>query len=267
LKPSLEIRERPVGAREDHLAVLRAPALGDRSVGEAEAGERRGTVPAVCVYDGALGHVVGDEAAERVPRGVRDGGEAKPSRTLSANLDRNHHEPLSNAVAAAPALRIAAADQTLVHLHFAAQRLTLRRDHRPAKLLEDEPSRLGAPQDDDHRSHGPAMGVIGSMAHYRHDLLHRGRVGRVEHAVVARRAAGVVTGERRRRATAPSRVEHGQHGHGSSSQETADTGAALHGSRSPGYRSPCETERLSEPRIGASRRQVFVREVVSCASK
>ena len=37
----------------------------------------------------------------------------------------------------------------------------------------------------------------------------------------------------RRRATPPRRVEHGQHGHGSSSDRTADTGAALHSPRTP----------------------------------
>ena len=40
---------------------------------------------------------------------------------------------------------------------------------------------------------------------------------------------------------------------------TADTCAALYGRRRPGYRSPLETERLPEPRLGASRRPELVR--------
>jgi hypothetical protein len=40
------------------------------------------------------------------------------------------------------------------------------------RFLDAEP---GAPQDDDHRSHAPAVAVIGRVAHNRHDLLHRGR--------------------------------------------------------------------------------------------
>jgi hypothetical protein len=44
----------------------------------------------------------------------------------------------------------------------------------------------GAPQDDDHRSHAPTVTVIGRVTHHRHDLLHRRRVGRVPHSLVAR---------------------------------------------------------------------------------
>jgi hypothetical protein len=69
-------------------------------------------------------------------------------------------------------------------------------------------AQAGAPEDDDHRSHAPAVPVIGRVAHDGHDLLDRRRVGRVTHPLVVRRAAGVVAGQRRRRATPPRRVEH-----------------------------------------------------------
>ncbi|HYX86239.1 MAG TPA: hypothetical protein VE777_14810 [Gaiellales bacterium] len=72
-------------------------------------------------------------------------------------------------------------------------------------LLDAHP---GAPEDNDHRSHSPAMPVLGRVAHDRHDLVHRGRVGRVAHPLVARRAAGVIAGQRRGRTAAPGRVEH-----------------------------------------------------------
>ena len=55
-------------------------------------------------------------------------------------------------------------------------------------------AQAGAPEHDDHRSHPPAVTVIGRVAHDRHDLLDRGRVGGVAHALVARRATGVIAG-------------------------------------------------------------------------
>jgi hypothetical protein len=63
------------------------------------------------------------------------------------------------------------------------------------RLLDAEP---GAPQDDDRRSHAPAVAVIGRVAHDRHDLLHRRWVRRVTHSFVVRRTPGVVAGQRRR---------------------------------------------------------------------
>jgi hypothetical protein len=68
-------------------------------------------------------------------------------------------------------------------------------------------AQAGAPQDDDHRSHAPAVTVIGRVAHDRHDLVDRGRVRWVAHALVARRTIGVIPGQRRRRATPSRRVE------------------------------------------------------------
>jgi len=73
------------------------------------------------------------------------------------------------------------------------------------RLLDAQPS---APQDNDHRPHAPAVTVIGSVTHHRHDLVHRGRVGRVSESLVAWRAAGVIARQRRRRAAASRRVEH-----------------------------------------------------------
>jgi hypothetical protein len=73
------------------------------------------------------------------------------------------------------------------------------------RLLDAQP---GAPEDNDHRSRAPAVMVVGDATHDRHDLVHRGRIGRVAHSLVARRAAGVIAGQRRRRAAAPRSVEH-----------------------------------------------------------
>jgi hypothetical protein len=44
------------------------------------------------------------------------------------------------------------------------------------RFLDAQPS---APQDHDHRSHAPAVTVLGGVAHHRDDLLHRRRVGRI----------------------------------------------------------------------------------------
>jgi len=97
-------------------------------------------------------------------------------------------------------------------------------------------TQAGAPQDDDHRSRAPAVTVIGGMTHDGHDLLDDWRVGRVAHSLVARRPTGVVARQGRRRATPPRGIQ--QHGHGTSLDQSADTGAALHRPTRPGYRSP-----------------------------
>jgi hypothetical protein len=69
-------------------------------------------------------------------------------------------------------------------------------------------TQASTPQDDDHRAHARAVPVVCGVAHHGNGLLHGGRVGRVAHPLVARRATGVIPGQRRRRATAPRRVEH-----------------------------------------------------------
>jgi len=55
-------------------------------------------------------------------------------------------------------------------------------------------AQAGAPEDDDHCSHTPAVSVIGRVAHHGNDLLHRRRVSRVADALVERRAPGVIAG-------------------------------------------------------------------------
>jgi hypothetical protein len=102
----------------------------------------------------------------------------------------------------------------------------------------------GAPEHDDHRAQPPAVSVIGGVAHDGDDLVDRRWVGGVAHAFVARWSAGVVAGQGRRRAAPPRGIQ--QHGHRTSSDRRADTGAALHGRRRPGYCSPWQTERLHE---------------------
>jgi len=110
------------------------------------------------------------------------------------------------------------------------------------RFLDAQP---GAPKDDDHRSHAPAVTVTGGVTHNAHDLVNRRRVGWVPHAFVARRAAGVITGQTRRRATLTRGIQ--QDGHVTSSDRTADVGAALHGGRRPGYRLRCQISRLATP--------------------
>jgi hypothetical protein len=68
------------------------------------------------------------------------------------------------------------------------------------RLLDARP---GAPQDDDHRPDPPAVAVIWAVAQHGHDLVHRWRIRRVAHALVARRPAGVITRHRHRRTPPP----------------------------------------------------------------
>jgi hypothetical protein len=65
----------------------------------------------------------------------------------------------------------------------------------------------GPPEHDDHGSHAPAVTVIGGVAHDRDDLVDGGWVSGVVQALVAGRPAGVVAGQRGRRATPSCRVE------------------------------------------------------------
>jgi hypothetical protein len=74
------------------------------------------------------------------------------------------------------------------------------------RLLDSQAS---APEDDDHRAQPPAVAFVGGVAHHRDDLIDGGRVGRVEPALVARRAPGVVAGQGRRRPAPARRIEHG----------------------------------------------------------
>jgi hypothetical protein len=54
------------------------------------------------------------------------------------------------------------------------------------------------------------VAIIRRLTQHRHDLVHRRRIGRVAHPLVARRASevvpGIVTGERRRPAASSSTV-------------------------------------------------------------
>ena len=119
-----------------------APALGDRAVVEAQSAERVVAAPAVGVDDAPGGDVLAHEPAERFARGVGQRGEPKPARASAASLDGDHHELLSNRVAASSAPRVDAAHEALVDLDLGAQGLALGRDHRPAQLLEHEPGSL-----------------------------------------------------------------------------------------------------------------------------
>jgi hypothetical protein len=68
-------------------------------------------------------------------------------------------------------------------------------------------AQAGAPQDHDQRPQAqPVRGVAGA-AHDRNDLLDRRRIGGIMAALVARRAAAVVTGHRGRRTATAGGVE------------------------------------------------------------
>ena len=69
----------------------------------------------------------------------------------------------------------------------------------------------GAPEHDDQPAQPLAVQRVAGGAHDRDDLLDRRRIGRVAHALVARRAAGVEAGHRRWRATAAGGIEHLRH--------------------------------------------------------
>src|SRR5215211_1797343 len=71
------------------------------------------------------------------------------------------------------------------------------------ECLVDAESR--APEQHDQRTHARAVGSFASLAHGRHDLLDRGRIGRVAQPLVARRAPGQIAGQRDGRATAAGR--------------------------------------------------------------
>ena len=74
----------------------------------------------------------------------------------------------------------------------------------------------GAPEHDDQPAQPPAVAPVAGGAHDGDDLLDGRRIGRVAHALVARRAAGVEPGHRRRRAAATGGIEQ-QLGHDPSS--------------------------------------------------
>src|SRR5437867_2779250 len=88
-------------------------------------------------------------------------------------------------------------------------------EHRAASavkiaLLERErlaDSQSRAPQQDDQRAKPVTVGTVPDRAHDGDDLLNRRRIGRVLLALIARRAAPVIAGHRRRRASMAGGVE------------------------------------------------------------
>src|SRR5919201_4633134 len=146
LKPSLEVGEGPVSARQDHLALLAAPALGDRAVVEAEPGQAGVTTPAVGMDDRPALDVGDDPGPERALAGIGKDREPNPPRPGAANLDRDSHELLPGPVSAGSAPGVDAADEALVDLDLAPKRGSLGGDHRSAQLLEHEPGGLVATQ-------------------------------------------------------------------------------------------------------------------------
>jgi hypothetical protein len=87
-------------------------------------------------------------------------------------------------------------------------------------LLEGErfaDAQPGTPQQDDQRAKSVSVGTVTNSAHNGNDLLDRRRIGRVLLAFVARRAALVIAGHRRRRAAMTCSVQ--QHGFHESSPQ------------------------------------------------
>src|SRR3954447_25158175 len=110
--------------------------------------EARVAGPAVAHHRAALGHVAGDEGAERDGRVVADHREPGSSRPLAPDLDRTGDEQLALVRAPRPG-RLAPARKGqagLVDLDQAGQGLALRVDHRPPQLAEQQPGRLVAAQ-------------------------------------------------------------------------------------------------------------------------
>ena len=79
-------------------------------------------------------------------------------------------------------------------------------------------AQAAAPEHDDQRAQAPPVAVPPGEAHHRDDLLDRRRVGRVAHALVARRTPRVIARNRGGRAAPAGGVENYGHGHGISSQ-------------------------------------------------
>src|ERR1700684_566934 len=131
-----------MGAGQDQPAFLAAPALGDRTVVEAEIAEAGVAAPTVGVDDRARLDVRGDPRPEAALARVGEGREPQPPRAGAADLHRDPHQPLADGVSARLAIGIDAPDEALVDLDLAAQRGALGGDHRPAQLLQDQPGGL-----------------------------------------------------------------------------------------------------------------------------
>jgi hypothetical protein len=97
--------------------------------------------------------------------------------------------------------------------HAVASRIEVRFGQREP-FLDPQSS---APQHDDQRAQPAAMAIVARLAHNRHDLIDRGRVGRVQATFVCRLAPGVIARERGGRAPTASRVERPLGGRHSSS--------------------------------------------------
>jgi hypothetical protein len=72
-----------------------------------------------------------------------------------------------------------------------------------------------APQHNDQTTHPPAMTSVSGLTHDRHDLVDRGRIGRVTAAFVRRDSPGVMAGHGRRGPRAAGGVQQLMSRHGS----------------------------------------------------
>src|SRR5436190_7346120 len=98
--------------------------------------------PGVGVHDRAGGGRGLDERAQRVPGGVLEDRQAQASRAAAADLDGDPDERLLAALAAARKAFLVAAQEELVDLDLALERLALGGDHRATQLVQHRPRRL-----------------------------------------------------------------------------------------------------------------------------
>ena len=129
-------------ARQHPLAVSEAGALLVRLVVEAGGAEAAVASPAVGVDDRVRSDARDNERCERGGGRVGEQPQAEPSRAVAAHFDRDPDQRLAVALPAATQVGIAAAEEALVDLHLAGQRLELRGDDRPPRLVQRRPGRL-----------------------------------------------------------------------------------------------------------------------------
>src|SRR5215210_7951018 len=140
VQPGLEVRDRAMRPRQVGLLARDCGALVARPVLVAERAQAAVAAPAVGVDDRTrLGRGL-QERAERADGGVVEHGEAQP--TAAAALDGDPAERLLAARTAAREPLLVTAEEELVYLDLALERLALGGDRRPAQLVQQHPRRL-----------------------------------------------------------------------------------------------------------------------------
>src|SRR3989440_4837576 len=135
VQPRLEVRDRAMGAWEDRLVAGGGGALVAAPVVPPLGGEAVISMPGVGVHDRAgLGRGA-QQAPKRLGRGVREDLQPHAPAASAANLDHDPAQRLLAACTPAPAALLEAAQEELVDLDLALERLALPRDHRRPELV------------------------------------------------------------------------------------------------------------------------------------